>query len=302
MSLSRSERIRLITELVEISKNQSLAEFDLVLTEFGHNPIDRDPFSDDQSREVIASLRQLNDGDLLELRRHFEENSSSSPEITDDSGAWQTPRLRLFISHLATNQSFAQEVSTELSKLGVEGFVAHTSINPSAEWQSVIEESLCSADALLGLVQPGFSGSSWCQQEVGWALGAKKPAWFIRMGEDPSGFVARRQWPTPDARDAASVAREVFRILTIEQSTSKRFSDRLIGALAASNSFDESGSIARLLALDLSFSESQLEAIANAVSNNDQVNNSRSASVPLAEIFGKFGRTVPTLAPVVGDL
>ena len=88
-------------------------------------------------------------------------------------------------------------MNEELRQIGIDGFVAHVSIEPDAEWQEEIEHALLSCDVLVGLLHPGFSASYWTQQEVGWALGRGIPVQMIRLGEDPVGFRAKRQARSP---------------------------------------------------------------------------------------------------------
>src|SRR5207244_1128557 len=104
----------------------------------------------------------------------------------DDIVAWQSDYFRLFISHVSASHMLASQVAVILrDRCGIDAFVAHADIEPSADWQNEIEAAPNSMDALLALLMPGFSTSLWCNQEVGWALGRGCLAISVRIGEDP---------------------------------------------------------------------------------------------------------------------
>jgi hypothetical protein len=76
-----------------------------------------------------------------------------SPNVdTFGDGLWRDGQIRAFISHLASKKKFAGEVSDELATIGIQGFVAHDTIDPSLEWQAEIERALRTSHVFVGLV------------------------------------------------------------------------------------------------------------------------------------------------------
>jgi hypothetical protein len=83
---------------------------------------------------------------------------------------WRQDRTRIFISHTSAHRAQVAALATELNRFA-SCFVAHDQIEPSLQWQDVIERALRSCDVLLAYVTPDFAASHWTDQEVGWALG-----------------------------------------------------------------------------------------------------------------------------------
>ena len=57
----------------------------------------------------------------------------------------------------------------------IDAFAAGAVIEPTREWERVIETALASCDALAALFTPGFVSSEWCDQEVGYCLARNVP-------------------------------------------------------------------------------------------------------------------------------
>ena len=74
----------------------------------------------------------------------------------DGEGIWEGPGLRVFICHIAEQKAFANDVKTYLEEWGITSFVAHTDIEPDAEWRDVIQRALRSCEALVALLHDGF--------------------------------------------------------------------------------------------------------------------------------------------------
>lgn len=87
---------------------------------------------------------------------------------------WNLDYFRLFISHISENKVSAKNLKVCLEKWGIHGFVAHEDIEPSKEWTSILTDALFSMNALCAILVKRFRYSSWCDQEVGIALGQNK--------------------------------------------------------------------------------------------------------------------------------
>jgi hypothetical protein len=104
--------------------------------------------------------------------------------------------IELFISHSSINKKFASQLSDELLPYGIEGFVAHEDIAVNQEWQLQIEVHLNNCNAFLFISDEDSSNSFWCNQEIGWACGLKKPIFCIWHGVPPKGFISKIQYPS----------------------------------------------------------------------------------------------------------
>jgi hypothetical protein len=154
--------------------------------------------------------------------------------------AWESGYFRLFISHVSAYHVEASQIATWLrDKFGIHGFVAHVDINPSADWQNEIENSLRTMDALVALLTPGFSASLWCNQEVGWALGQQTLAVSVRLGEDPRGFAGRFQAIPGGDGNPFGTADRVFSTLAANPATAARVGVAVSAYLRRADSWEQ---------------------------------------------------------------
>lgn len=132
---------------------------------------------------------------------------------------WRIDYFRLFISHISNNKSSASNLQKILFDWGIHGFVAHEDIEPSKEWVSELYNALFSMDALCAILVNGFKSSSWCDQEVGMALGQNKLCIPINKEINPYGFLGRYQVLKAHGLDARSVALRVAEIIFADDRT-----------------------------------------------------------------------------------
>jgi hypothetical protein len=108
-------------------------------------------------------------------------------------GLWNSDRIRVFVSHTSARRAEVGELARALDRFAFSCFVAHDRIEPSREWQEVIESALRTCDVLLAYVTPDFSQSHWTDQEVGWALGRELVVLPISVDATPYGFFGAYQ-------------------------------------------------------------------------------------------------------------
>jgi hypothetical protein len=72
-----------------------------------------------------------------------------------------------------------------LRSVGISGFVAHTDIHPTREWQDVIESALETCEALAAYLTDDFHESLWTDQEVGFCVGRAVAILPLKAGRDP---------------------------------------------------------------------------------------------------------------------
>ena len=148
-------------------------------------------------------------------------------EVADDLGIgaqgavlsppsnWSNTSLfRLFISHISKEKIKATRLKECLVPYGISGFVAHEDIHPTLEWQDEITRALFHMDAFIAMHTPGFSASHWTQQEIGFAVGRGVKIISLKMGEDPTGFISRRQALPRLKKTAEEIAKEIDHLLS----------------------------------------------------------------------------------------
>jgi len=217
----------------------------------------------------------------LELPGSQEETESALEEATRD--LWRTDRIRIFVSHTSSHRQKVSELAAELNKFAFSCFVAHDEIEPSREWQEVIELALRSCDVLLAYVTPDFNDSNWTEQEVGWALGRELVVVPLRVGAVPYGFFGSYQALSILEADTAWIAatkisRSIsLAVLGLQRPGAgrllPRMTDTAVQAFCSSRSYD-----ATIRRFDIirhipksSWTKGHIDAVITALTTNRQI-------------------------------
>src|SRR5215213_9542259 len=190
------------------SNDQPWNVIHMVLDEFGAESV-ATGYAEDR---LLQRTRSLPDDKLIALHAylHPDEGPSASLPSSDDEGPWRPDHFRLFISHTSSNKLVAGNIRTWMEGYGVDGFVAHTTIEPTSEWVDVIQTALRTCHAMVALLTEDFPTSRWCDQEVGFCVGRGILIVPVRLGVDPYGFIGRYQGLTPAHRQLSGLASELF--------------------------------------------------------------------------------------------
>jgi hypothetical protein len=201
---------------------------DAALSEFGAEG----NITGDLHKATLERLRTLSDESLVPLNSHVHPDETDPGTVQEHpgEGPWAPDAFRLFVSHTSEHQVLAGRVRDVLGPWRVECFVAHTTIEPTAEWIDVIERALRTCDALVAFITEDFSASRWCDQEVGVAYGLGKLVVPVRMGADPYGFVGRYQAAAfnPEREYPFDLATRLFDLLADHTRTKSRMIDPVI--------------------------------------------------------------------------
>lgn len=200
---------------------------------------------------------------------------------------WREGHIKLFMSHLSLHKTFVDKVARHLLDRGVDGFVAHRSIKTSRKWEGEIQEALDTCEASAISLHEGFSRSPWTEQEVGYCLARDIPIVPLDFCIKPYGFMRRYQAAPCVELDEPRVADVIYKVLLSDDNIGTRIVDAMIESLARSESFDQANRRAKQLRRIPDYSPRQLEALKDALSN-DQVSGGIDARRVLGQIFAKF--------------
>ena len=214
----------------ELQSRFGYSEIDLFLSDFGISPPTGGVGSNSKWVYSKAALRGVDDDTLVRIAAELDLAAPGSSISVAPPANWRDTKLfRLFLSHVSKDKGVATRLKECLAPYAISGFVAHEDIHPTLEWQDEIERALRVMDGFVAIHTVGFSGSIWTQQEVGFALGRGTKIISFKMGEDPTGFISRRQALARRARTAEDIAKEINGLLAADPATS----DRLASAKAS---------------------------------------------------------------------
>ncbi len=208
------------------------------------------------------------------------------PSEIETKHIWVEGHFKLFLSHLAENKVKVHKLKSHLRSYGISAFVAHDDIKPSKEWQNEIELALRSMDSLAALVTPKFIESSWCDQEIGWALGRSVPVFPIRLGCDPYGFAGKIHAISGSLDKPDDLAKLIFETIRDKSATNRAICRAMPAALMQSPSYAISNELGPVIASYEDYTDSEKEILWKACEENDQVKNSFAAK----RIYNRIGQ------------
>lgn len=273
MALTPSQRITLIKEVTSRLSYEEWPLIDLTLHEFGLPTTDM--WNGNKDAYLMQHVNGATDQVLMQIAAHvgYEIQGIEQPAGFEPP-FWTKGQLRLFVSHLADQRVYAAELQEAFAALGVSAFVAHNDIEPTTEWQTQIETALGTCDALIALLHPNFHASKWTDQEIGFAMGRGVPAFSVRFGQDPYGFIGRFQAFNGTGKTAVTLANELFQTYLTHKQTERIIASALVGLFEKSSSFAEARRLIGLLE-SLNYWETGYSGrISAAVESNGQIESS----------------------------
>jgi hypothetical protein len=289
------ERVELKKRIADELAKRPMHEIDLILTEFNQSTHDGDMGStwDDDRAYVLDMLWRADDDDLQSLGEYL--LADHRDHVPDDAGPWRKGRFRLFLSHLYGHRVFTTEVKKVLGWQGIDCFVAHTDIKPSKEWVAEIELALFTCDALAAFLHDGFAESAWCDQEVGFAVGRRKPVLPVMMSENaPYGFLGKYQAIKCGGQLPYQVAGNILKAFFENPAAQPALADAQMAALCESPNFETSNTIAKRLRDDLpipiDWTPERLDCLETAL-GNPQVSNAYDAKPWITAVLASHGRS-----------
>jgi hypothetical protein len=174
----------------------------------------------------------------------------------------------------------------------MDAFVAHDTIEPTREWQRMIEAALGSCDALAVFLTNDFVESKWCDQEVGYCIARRVPIVPVKLEADPHGFIAKYQAATPERGTDSWVADAIFRALTRHAGAIYALAGPIVARYLASGSFDGARGNFELLQQvpDEAWTAELVEMVERAPGANNQIEHTNVTEGPFA------GETMPQAA------
>ena len=266
----------MINECATLLDKRDWSEIDLVLGQ--HGLPTTDGWTSDKRSYVIQMIKDVTDVGLAMLHGYL---TSESDRSVPGRSPFKGDRLRLFMSHLAAHREFVAIAGARLASYGVDAFVAHDAIEPSLEWQRVIEAALDDCDAMAVFLHAGFRESNWCDQEVGWAMGRGRPMLPLSFASDPYGFMAKFQALRCSGRTGGEIGDSIVEWLVKMPTLHARLGASLAHGFRHSSSWDFTRKLAPLLGQVSTFTEDQLASMEEAARLNVDVRE--------CNIFGTMG-------------
>jgi len=224
--------------------------------------------------EYIHSV-SIEENDESDIRCQQAVFLSRRQQIMPDSLSFWTPGcIRLFISHRDSHKQHAKALADELEGYGIGAFVAHDTIEPLEEWQHTIRKGLETMEIMLAFVTDDFHGSTWTNQEIGYALGRNIPIISLRLEKsNPQGFLGSIQALKGNIDEARASAFDVYELIAEKLGNGDRLRSALVSSFIQSSDFSETKRrFIRMRDVVSELNDDQVEQIINGFEQNDQIN------------------------------
>jgi hypothetical protein len=205
-----------------------------------------------------------------------------------------TPPL-IFLSYSTHDKDIAGLLKVLLEALGMQCFLAHEDIAPSAEWEGKIVDQLQTCDAFIPILTTSFPKSAWTDQETGAAVGLGKMILPLKIDIDPYGFIAKYQALKIGAALKSGDGHKIVATLEHDTRLGKKVRGAVIVKFLESNSFKDAASNSeRLLWFD-SYEQDELIKILQGSCLNDQIFHSFGAVKHLEALISKNKDNIPKI-------
>lgn len=195
--------------------------------------------------------------------------------------------IKGFLSHSDKDKKIAVDLKEKLQGYGIDLFLAHVDLKGGDEWVTKLFTEVKNCDLFLVLLSENYHKSNFTDQETGIALSIPKPILPICIDKTrPYGFIERYQGEICNPKfTPANVTKIAKRCKALTKSETS-IVDVIIKRLANAESYAEAHSLATMIEKQEKFSKKQINSIAKAYLDNDEINQSYMAAPIILSILG----------------
>lgn len=180
--------------------------------------------------------------------------------------------IEAFLSHASEEKKTAGIYKSKLNRHGINAFVAHEDIEGGEEWMRMLYDKVRTSDVFLILLSKKYHDAYYTDQETGIAFAFNKLMIPISLdGTTPYGFMSKYQAIKSSYEVTNEEVGKVVSLIYKHQKVWQRVIDKAIQALRHAGSYSDANAIASGLFAHEKFSKKQLNQIAKAAIENDQV-------------------------------
>lgn len=266
------EKVNLIYSIAaELQSRMTYDEIDIYLKEYEIKKLS-DKYN---SKRVYVQkvLEGVPTSKVLKIAEELGLYKSNDLALTEEPQCWRLGFFKMFISHLTANKSSATNLKTCLEQYAISGFVAHEDIEPSKEWMTEIEKALFSMNGLCAIVTPDFIKSTWCDQEVGVAIGRRVLIAPIRKDADPYGLFGKYQGIQSKNKDSLKIAEEIFKIVATNEKSKSIYTEMIRNLVLNAKNEEEGVKWMKLLEKIPNIEIAYISELQSKFHSNDNLNN-----------------------------
>jgi hypothetical protein len=205
----------------------------------------------------------------------------------------QSTKLRAFISYAHQDALVAGNLKHHLELFGIDAFLAHEDIEPTAEWRETILENLKICNVFLPVLTDAASQSIWVHQESGIAVLREMVIVPLKSTQDPKGFLSKYQAYKFPAQFTPSAALKLARLISTKAGYPEYCLDASIESLGRAINFSDAGEMAGLIEEFSSISSGQANRILEVAILNSQISGSFKAERIIRKLVNPHLSNIP---------
>lgn len=237
----------------------------------------------------------LEEGFIDKEGEHFKLNNNGkrklekiSPEGNETNKTNKT--LKVFLCYSHSDYEMVNQLKFFLESFGMDVFLAHTSIEPTKEWEGEIYQYLKNCDIFVPILTNSFKESKWTDQECGIAYNERKKIIPLMIDLVPYGFIGKFQAMRTDIsrwnfKDNDS---RVNMIDLINKEFPTRFRECILNSLEKTSSWIIGKTKFRILKEKEPFSKEEINKIMKESVDNNQIYNAEGVQEYLLELIKKY--------------
>jgi len=207
----------------------------------------------------------------------------------------QEKKLKVFLSYSSLDYEFAKEVKSFLEDFGLDVFLAHTSIEPTKEWEEEILKNLKKCDVFMPILTQAFKQSKWADQETGIAFNEGKKIFPITIDLVPYGFIGKFQALIFHNNITLKLSR-LMEKLEIIKALMTHFPNKIrksfFDSIDKTYSFREGTTKFRFLKMIEPFNKEEINKIMEESSKNNQIYEAHEVKYYLRELIKKYKKEI----------
>lgn len=196
-------------------------------------------------------------------------------------------KLKAFLSYSHLDKELAGHIKQALEDYGIEAFLAHEDIEPSAEWVETIKDEVKACHIFLPILTDNFHKSYWTDQETGIAFTHNKLIIPFKVTNDPYGFISKFQALKIDTTAIEASCHKLMKLIVSKPRVSDLLIDNLITRFGKSPSFRDAAQNTELLISYPDYTLPQVVDIIKYTIANSQIYQSWDARKELKEFIHK---------------
>ena len=205
--------------------------------------------------------------------------------------------VSIFLSHATHDKNIASALKEKLAYFKINVFLAHDDLKGGVIWDDELNSEIKNCDIFMVLLSKKYHKASYTDQELGIGLANNKIIIPISIdGTMPYGFIKKIQSILCEPEFDDETIHALLELIAIHSDSGKitidQITNKIINSLTNSTSYMQSIECSKQLSLYSKFTNKQINDIAYALINNDQVYTSMIARPKIDHILKKHNTQI----------